>query len=96
MGVRISGMDELQTQAMAQLRRQDIDATIMWLRHGGVGTEERIRMGVVLMRGSLAAQLRIAGVLSCGYCWDKGCQACDPAYAWTHKNEYARLMFEDL
>lgn len=83
-------------KAIAQLREQDIDATLMWLRHGGVGTVERQRMATQLMRGSVAAQAVLAGALSCGYCWDSGCQLCDPAYAWSGHLHRARLMFGDL
>lgn len=81
---------------MAQLRRQDIDATMMWLRHGGVGAAERQRMAATIMRGSVAAQAVMAGALSCGYCWDTGCQLCDPAYSWGGQVQRARLMFSDL
>lgn len=80
--------------AAEQLRRADIDATLMWLRHSGVGgAVERQRMATKLMMGSVAAQAVVLGVLSCGYCLDAGCTLCDPHWTWTRRVESMRLAF---
>lgn len=77
----------------AELREGDRDAVMMWLRHGGTNAVQRQRMATTIMRGSVAAQAVLAGVLSCGYCWDEGCDLCSPEYAWTRQVDSMRVAF---
>jgi hypothetical protein len=62
------------------LARQDISATLMWLRHGGVGRDERVRMGAAIMHGSVLTQAAIQGLVDCPLCADAGCSVCAPAW----------------
>lgn len=78
-----------------ELRTADIDATLMWLRHGGVGQAARVRMATTIMLGSVAAQAVLEGVLQCGHCWDRGCAACDLDGLWTRRVESMRLAFHE-
>lgn len=67
---------QLQRVMATHLAAQDRDAVLYWLRHSGVGREERVRMATRLMVGSLYAQAGLHGLVRCSRCGDTGCDWC--------------------
>lgn len=79
-GVSYGGaMDSNMTDRVAELRRDGIDATLLWLSGAELVTPaSRRAVGVGIMRASVWQQAGVLELVECARCGDLTCDWCTP------------------